>query len=109
MRSYPGSGQSLALAGWCRIDGRTRPDYHGSMSREQLTQAMMALPLAERVSLAQDLWQSIDEGSVSNGTAEEREALAEARRRDDELSSGVVDGRTHEQVLETMRRAIECA
>jgi len=31
------------------------------MSREQLTQAVMGLPLTERVSLAQDLWQSMDE------------------------------------------------
>ena len=79
------------------------------MSREQLTQAVMALPLPERVSLAQDLWQSIDEGTVTSGPAEEPEALAEAQRRDAELSSGAVAGRTHEQVMETMRRAIECA
>jgi putative addiction module component (TIGR02574 family) len=69
----------------------------------------MALPLPERILLAQDLWQSIDEGQVSSGPAEEREAVVEAQRRDAELSSGDVAGRTHEQVMETMRRAIECA
>ncbi len=69
----------------------------------------MALPLAERVSLAQDLWQSIEDCSPSDAPDEEREALAEAQRRDAELSSGVVAGRTHEQVMETVRRAIECA
>ena len=79
------------------------------MSKEELTQAVMALPLAERVSLAQDLWQSIEDIRPSSTPDEEREALAEAQRRDAELSSGAVAGRTHEQVMETMRRAIECA
>ncbi|MCX6904070.1 MAG: addiction module protein [Verrucomicrobia bacterium] len=76
---------------------------------EQLTQAAMALPLAERVSLAQDLWQSIEEGSLCSTPDEDREALAEAQRRDAEMSSGAVAGRTHEEVMETMRRTIECA
>ena len=79
------------------------------MSREQLTQEVMALPVAERVSLAQDLWQSIGDTSLSSTPDEDREALAEAHRRDAELSSGEVAGRTHQQVMETLRRAIECA
>ena len=79
------------------------------MSKEQLTQEVMALPLAQRVSLAQDLWQSIEDSSMSTARDEEREALAESERRDAELSSGAVAGRTHGQVMETMRRAIECA
>lgn len=79
------------------------------MSREQLTEAVMSLPLAERVSLAQDLWESIQGTSLSSARDEEQEALAEAQRRDAELSSGAVAGRTHEQVMETMRRAIGCA
>jgi putative addiction module component (TIGR02574 family) len=72
-------------------------------------QEVMALPLPERVSLAQDLWQSIEDISLSSTPDEEREALAEAQLRDAELSSGAVTGRTHEQVMETVRRAIECA
>lgn len=79
------------------------------MSREQLTEAVMSLPLAERVSLAQDLWESIEGSSLSSAREEEGEALAEARRREVELASGAVAGRTHEQVMETMRRAVECA
>ena len=79
------------------------------MSKEQLTQEVMALPLAQRVSLAQDLWQCIEDSSLSTARDEEREALAEAQRRDAELSSGSVAGRTHGQVMETMRRATECA
>ena len=63
----------------------------------------MALPLADRVSLAQALWQSIDAGLADS---EEREAVREAVRRDQEISSGIVIGRTHEEVMQAARRAI---
>jgi len=73
------------------------------MPDQRLTTEAMALPLAERVSLAQTLWQSIDAGLADT---DEREAALEAIRRDEELSSGAVVGRTHEEVMEAARRAI---
>ncbi|MSU47896.1 MAG: hypothetical protein EXS37_02185 [Opitutus sp.] len=66
------------------------------MSTQQLTTADMGLPLAERVSLAQSLWQSIDSGLADTT---KRDALPEAVRRDQEMSSGVVVGRSHEDVM----------
>ncbi len=75
------------------------------MSTNQLTSEALALPISERVSLAQALWQSIDAGL---GEAKDREAVAGAIRRDEELSSGAVPGRTHEEVMQAARRAIEC-
>ena len=57
------------------------------MSTDQLLAEAMALPLSERVTLAQTLWQSIDAGLSDT---EEREAVQEAIRRDEELSSGAV-------------------
>ena len=75
------------------------------MSTEQLTSEAMSLPLSERVSLAQALWQSIDAGLADT---DEREAVREAIRRDQELSSGSVAGRMHEEVMEAARRAIGC-
>jgi putative addiction module component (TIGR02574 family) len=75
------------------------------MSTEQLIADAMALPLAERVSLAQALWESIDAGLPDT---EERAAVSEAIQRDEELSSGKVGGRTHEEVMEAARRALEC-
>jgi len=75
------------------------------MSTEQLIADAMALPLSERVSLAQALWESIDTGLPE---ADERAAVAEAIRRDEELSSGRVAGRTHEEVMQAARRALEC-
>ena len=65
----------------------------------------MALPLAERVSLAQALWESIDAGLPD---IDERAAVTEAIRRDNELSSGEVTGRSHEEVMQAARRALEC-
>ena len=80
--------------------------YFFAMSTQQLTTEAMALPLSERVSLAQTLWQSIDAGLADT---EERDAMREAIRRDQELSSGAVVGRTHEEVMQAARRAIGCA
>jgi len=57
------------------------------MTTEQLIADAMALPLAERVSLAQALWESIDAGLPD---ADECSAVIEAVRRDEELSSGRV-------------------
>jgi putative addiction module component (TIGR02574 family) len=76
------------------------------MSIQQLTFEAMALPLSERVSLAQALWESIDAGVVDAG---EHEAVLEAIRRDQELSSGAVAGRTHEEVMQAARNALGCA
>ena len=74
------------------------------MSTEQLIADAMALPLEERVSLAQALWESIDAGLADT---DERAAVNEAIQRDEELSSGKVTGRTHEEVMQTARRALE--
>jgi putative addiction module component (TIGR02574 family) len=75
------------------------------MSTEQLKEEAMSLPLSERVSLAQALWESIDVGLTDT---DEQAAVREAARRDQELSSGTVSGRTHEEVMQAARRAIGC-
>lgn len=75
------------------------------MSSDQLTAEAMALPLSERVSLAQALWESINAGLQDT---DQRSAIAEAIRRDNELSSGEVAGRKHEDVMQAARRALEC-
>ena len=75
------------------------------MEHRQLTEKAMALPLADRVDLAAALWQSIGE-ELQDG--EERQAIEQAVRRDAELTSGAVSGRTHEEVMRSARRAIGC-
>lgn len=57
------------------------------MSTQQLTAEALALPMKERVSLAQALWESINAGLAE---ADEASAIAEAIRRNDELFSGAV-------------------
>jgi putative addiction module component (TIGR02574 family) len=75
------------------------------MSTQQLLEDALALPLAERVSLAQALWESIDAGLPQ---FDAHSAVTEAIQRDEELSSGKVTGRTHEEVMQGARRALEC-
>jgi putative addiction module component (TIGR02574 family) len=73
------------------------------MSRQQLSNEAMALPLAERAVLAQQLWASLDDGL---STPDEQSVMAEVLRRDADLTSGTVSGRTHQEVMAAARRAI---
>jgi putative addiction module component (TIGR02574 family) len=75
------------------------------MTTEQLISDAVSLPLDERVSLAQALWESIDAELVD---ADERPAITEALSRSEDLSSGYVRGETHEEVMEAVRQALEC-
>ena len=63
----------------------------------------MALPLAERVVLAQALWASLDEGRTE---PDDQSLMAEVLRRDEELTTGAVTGRSHAEVMAAARRAI---
>lgn len=58
------------------------------------------MALSERVLLAQSLWQSIAAGLPD--TCEE-DAVRLAIRRDQELFSGAVTGRSHEEVVQAAR------
>jgi len=73
------------------------------MSLQQLSNEALALPFAERVSLAQTLWASLNEGPTES---DDRSLMQEALRRDAELSAGTVIGRTCAEVRAAPRRAI---
>jgi putative addiction module component (TIGR02574 family) len=73
------------------------------MSAQQLSNEALALPLAERVALAQTLWASLEEGITES---DDRSLMAEVLRRDEELNAGTVAGRTHAEVMAAARRAI---
>jgi hypothetical protein len=75
------------------------------VATEQLTSEAMALPLLERVSLAQALWESIGEGL---GESAEKAASADSILRDQEISSGSVNCQSHEDVMRAARQAIAC-
>jgi len=78
------------------------------MSNERLAQELLALPLSQRVDLAQALWQSINEGSGPDTADEERQAVAQARGRTADLASGAAVGRSPDNVMEAARRILEC-
>lgn len=78
------------------------------MQTHEIVQQLMALPLTDRVVVAQELWQSIDEGLASGAGDEQREAIQVAMLRDEELNSGAAAGRTHEEVMGAVRRALGC-
>lgn len=78
------------------------------MSTDDLVQQLVALPLPDRVTVAQALWESIDE-DLGEGIADnEAQAIQAALRRDAELTAQAVAGRTHEDVMEAVRRALAC-
>ncbi|MCP5520228.1 MAG: addiction module protein [Verrucomicrobiales bacterium] len=79
------------------------------MSNEQLLEAALAMPLTERVSLAQELWDSITKDEPTSPSEDPQEVIAMAQRRDAELAAGAVVPCTHEQVMSEARRAIQCA
>ena len=84
-----------------------RGGYFSDMSRVQIEKQVLALPLRERVKLAEALWQSINEAAELSAAEEKRAAIAEATRRDAELSSGAVTGRSHREVMKAARRALK--
>jgi putative addiction module component (TIGR02574 family) len=77
------------------------------MTNRELTRKALELPLTERVELAQALWQSIDDEPGSRIPAEDRQTIELARERARDLATGKVKGRTHQQVMESARRALE--
>lgn len=87
------------------LDRGSVGDHLSTMSTKELTAEAMALPIAEKVSLAQALWQSIDAGVPDS---DERAAVREAVRRDKELSAGTVIGLSHEEAMKAARRAVGC-
>ena len=75
------------------------------MSTEQLKEEVMSLPISEKVLLAQALWESINTGLLDTN---EQAAVREAASRDQELSSGTVGARTHQEVMQAARRVLGC-
>ena len=87
------------------------------MSTQQLTQEAIALPLPERVLLAQVLWESIDgglddfreEAHQAHHVPCEPEFWDELDRRSREMTDGSVPGIPSEEVMKKARAAIGCA
>lgn len=76
------------------------------MSSQELTDLALQLPLAERVELAQALWRSLDEARLPTDVIEEQRTIQIALERSEDLRSGRVSGRSHEEVFAAARRAL---
>ena len=75
------------------------------MSAAQLTAEIMALPLPERARLAKTIWLSLSEDLPA---CDQETAIADARRRDKELTSGLVIERDYDEVMADARKAVTC-
>ena len=73
-----------------------------SPNLDSLTTQILALPLDDRVELAQRLWQSL-EGQGS----EDEELFAEIERRDAEMSKGTAQTYSHEEVMRDARKILD--
>lgn len=73
----------------------------------QITDQVLSFPVAERVFLAQKLWESLEEREYTGTADDEMEALIEAKKRDAELSKGKVEGHSHKEVMEAAYKAIQ--
>ena len=78
------------------------------MTTAEITNQLLALSPAERVALAQKLWESIEREDLALPPESDSEAIALARRRDEALSSGSQAERPHEEVMLHARRSLEC-
>ena len=73
-----------------------------SPNLDSLTTQMLALPLDDRLELAQRLWQSL-EGQLD----EDAELIAEIERRDAELESGAVKPIPYHEAMRQIRESLQ--
>jgi putative addiction module component (TIGR02574 family) len=74
------------------------------VSTQQLPEELLARPLSERAEAAQSLWASLGDAEAMD--VDEAAAIAEAKRRYEELKSGAAASYTHEEVMAAARRAL---
>ncbi len=94
-----------------------RTELFSNMSTHRLTKEAIALPLAERVSLVQALWESIDAGMedykeeafLDKAGPRDPAFWEDLERRSREMTEGTVPGIPYDQAMKTARAAIGCA
>ncbi len=97
---------SLSIMGL--VDAAHARHYALLMSTFQITEAALSLPLPERVTLAQRLWEiAFSDDEVGAGQKVDDPLLEVIGRRAAELDSGSVTAVPHERVMAEARRALE--
>jgi putative addiction module component (TIGR02574 family) len=74
------------------------------MTIPQLTNEVLALPLADRAALAERLWESV----INEEDESDEELFQIAKRRLEEMKSGIAKTWTHEEVMAKITKAIQC-
>lgn len=75
------------------------------MSNEKLTLQALALPLSDRVRLAQELWDSIE---PEQPLTSDQSVVQEAQQRATELAQNPEAGKSHEDAMRDLRRRLRC-
>lgn len=78
------------------------------MTTAQITNEVLALPLYERIQLAQWIWESVNDATSEELDAYDEATFAEAERRDAEMDRGEVQGISHEEVMALLRAQLHC-
>lgn len=76
-----------------------------SANIKEISTLALGLPVRSRALLADLLLDSLDEGSAE---AHENAWMETALRRDQEISAGASEGKTHAQIVAAARQAIQC-
>jgi len=77
------------------------------MTIGQLTNEALSLPLNDRATLAQQLWDSIhDQGTIDRLVDDK--VRAEIERRDAEMETGEVQGIPHDQAMAIIEKSLRC-
>jgi putative addiction module component (TIGR02574 family) len=76
------------------------------MGIEQLREQALALPLEERIALAQTLWESLE--AASDPVEDESAFLEELKRRDEEMTNDPTSCHSHDEVMAEARRRLAC-
>ena len=74
------------------------------MSFKELAKEALALPKAERIHLAQSLWESVEDGDLPNYTEEELRGHLRERLKDEPNESW----KSHEEIMAEARRKFGC-
>jgi hypothetical protein len=77
-----------------------------STDLSEITREALSLPDDERARLAQLLWDSLTEAGRGPNADDLAATVGEARRRDDELTSGSAEMQSHEDAIRAAREAI---
>jgi len=74
------------------------------MSLSQIAPAALQLPPHERASLAESLWESLEDPYFLSAARSDEEALRLAVARDQEIESGAVTPVSHDELMRRLRR-----